>query len=161
MIAKRLGYLSLIIVLNLLTSCQQELYKYNIPEKSTEEPLFQFLIEPTNYRTILETENLAKAYDYSKIAHQTLLINRFNEKLNIAPAPRVVTIHETAGQNDIAIDSLLKFVSKGGTLFITKAIKDERMSFFLGMTPDAGWSTNLEASGFYFKKPLFSRNARS
>ena len=40
MIAKRLCYLSLIIVLNWLTSCQQELYKYNIPEKSTEEPLF-------------------------------------------------------------------------------------------------------------------------
>ena len=159
MIVKRLGYLSLIIAISLLTGCQQELYKsnnkYNIPEKSTEEPLVQFLIEPTNYSAILETENLAKAYDYSKIAHQTLWINQFNEKLNIAPTTRVVTIHETAGLNDIAIDSLLKFVSKGGTLFITKAIKDERLSFFLGMTPDADWSINLKASGLYFKKPLF------
>jgi tetratricopeptide (TPR) repeat protein len=159
MIAKRLGYLSLIMAISLLTSCQQELYKsnnkYNIPEKSTEEPLVQFLIQPTNYSAILETENLAKAYDYAKIAHQTLWINQFNEKLNIAPSTRVVTIHETTGLNDIGIDSLLKFVSKGGTLFVTKAIKDERMSFFFGMTPDADWSTNLEASGLYFKKPLF------
>ena len=159
MILKRLTFLPVIIAIILLTSCQQELYKsnnkYNIPEKSNEEPLVQFLIEPTNYSAILETENLAKAYDYSKIAHKTLWINQFNEKLNIAPTTRVVTVHETAGLSNTAIDSLLKFVSKGGTLFITKATKDERMSFFYGMTPDADWSTDIEASGLFFKKPLF------
>lgn len=159
MIVKKVRYISLIVAISLLTSCQQELYKsnnkYNIPEKSTEEPLVQFLIEPTNYSAIYETENLAKAYDYSKIAHKTLWINQFNEKLNIAPTTRVVTVHETAGLSNIAVDSLLKFVSKGGTLFITKATKDDRMSFFYGMTPDADWSTNIEASGLFFKKPLF------
>ena len=159
MIAKKLGYLSLLIAFSLLTSCQQELYKsnnkFNIPEKSTEEPLVQFLIEPTNYSAILETENLAKAFDYSKIAHKTLWVNQFNEKLNIAPTTRVVTVHETAGLSTIAIDSLLKFVSKGGTLFVTKAAKDERMSYFFGMTPDADWSTNREASGLFFNKALF------
>jgi len=159
MIVKRIGYLSLLIVFSLLTSCQQELYKsnnkYNIPEKSTEEPLVQFLIEPTNYSAILETENLAKAFDYTKIAHKTLWINQFNEKLHISPSTRVVTVHETAGLSNVAIDTLLKFVSKGGTLFITKAAIDERMSFFFGMTPDADWSTNKEASGLYFKKALF------
>jgi len=152
-------YSCLILSAILLTSCQQELYKsnnkYNIPEISTEAPLVQFLIEPTNYTAILETENLAKAYDYSKIAHKTLWINQFNEKLNIAPTARVVTLHETAGLNDMAIDSLLKFVSKGGTLFVTKAAKDDRMSFFYGMTPDADWSTNTKANGFNFIKPLF------
>ncbi|APQ16699.1 DUF2194 domain-containing protein [Maribacter hydrothermalis] len=159
MVPKKLGYLLLALVISMLTSCQQELYKsnnkYNIPEKSTDEPLVQFLIEPTNYSAILETENLAKAFDYSKIAHKTLWINQFNEKLNIAPTTRVVTIHETAGLSNTAVDSLLKFVSKGGTLFITKAAEDERMSFFFGMTPNADWSTNLEASGLYFKKPIF------
>ena len=159
MIIKRIGYLSFLIVFSLLTSCQQELYKsnnkFNIPEKSTEEPLVQFLIEPTNYSAILETENLAKAFDYSKIAHKTLWINQFNEKLNISPSTRVVTVHETAGLSNVAIDSLLKFVSKGGTLFVTKATIDERMSFFYGMTPDADWSTNIEASGLFFKKALF------
>lgn len=159
MIVNRVRYILLIIVVGFLTSCQQELYKsnnkYNIPEKSTEEPLVQFLIEPTNYSAIYETENLAKAYDYSKIAHKTLWINQFNEKLHIAPTTRVVTLHETAGLSNIAVDSLLKFVSKGGTLFITKATKDERMSFFYGMTPDADWSKNIEASGLFFKKPLF------
>lgn len=159
MISKKLGYLFLLITFSLATSCQQELYKSNnkfhIPEKSTEEPLVQFLIEPTNYSAILETENLAKAFDYSKIAHKTLWVNQFNEKLNIAPTTRVVTVHETAGLSTIAIDSLLKFVSKGGTLFVTKATKDERLSYFFGMTPDADWSTNREASGLYFNKALF------
>ncbi|MDP5061889.1 MAG: DUF2194 domain-containing protein, partial [Maribacter sp.] len=46
-------------------------------------------------------------------------------------------------------------VSKGGTLLVTKAIKDERLSYFFGMTPDADWSTNIEASGLFFKKALF------
>ena len=159
MIAKKIGYLSLLIAFTLLTGCQQELYKsnnkFNIPEKSTEEPLVQFLIEPTNYSAILETENLAKAFDYSKIAHKTLWVNQFNEKLNIAPTTRVVTVHETAGLSTVAIDSLLKFVSKGGTLLITKAAKDERMSYFFGMTPGADWSTNKVASGLFFNKPLF------
>ncbi|WP_282075788.1 DUF2194 domain-containing protein [Maribacter aquivivus] len=159
MISKKIGYLLLLIAFSLLTSCQQELYKsnnkFNIPEKSTEEPLVQFLIEPTNYSAILETENLAKAFDYSKIAHKTLWVNQFNEKLTIAPTTRVITVHETAGLSTIAIDSLLKFVSKGGTLLVTKAAKDERMSYFFGMTPDAGWSTNKEASGLFFNKALF------
>lgn len=159
MIAKKIGYLSLLIAFSLLTSCQQELYKsnnkFNIPEKSTEEPLVQFLIEPTNYSAILETENLAKAFDYSKIAHKTLWVNQFNEKLNISPTTRVITVHETAGLSTTAIDSLLKFVSKGGTLFVTKAAKDERLSYFFGMTPDADWSTNREASGLFFNKALF------
>ena len=159
MIAKKIGYLSLLIAFSLLTSCQQELYKsnnkFNIPEKSTEEPLVQFLIEPTNYSAILETENLAKAFDYSKIAHKTLWVNQFNEKLNISPTTRVITVHETAGLSTTAIDSLLKFVSKGGTLFVTKAAKDERLAYFFGMTPDADWSTNREASGLFFNKALF------
>ncbi|TVZ15408.1 DUF2194 domain-containing protein [Maribacter sp. MAR_2009_72] len=159
MIVSKIRYCILFIIICLLASCQQELYKsnnkYNIPEKSTEEPLVQFLIEPTNYSAIYETENLAKAYDYSKISHKTLWINQFNEKLKIEPTTRVVTLHETAGLSNTAVDSLLKFVSKGGTLFITKATKDERMSFFYGMTPDADWSTNIEASGLFFKKPLF------
>ncbi|MEP2236805.1 MAG: DUF2194 domain-containing protein [Maribacter sp.] len=159
MTVKKLGYLSLLIALSLMTSCQQELYKsnnkFNIPEKSTEEPLVQFLIEPTNYSAIIETENLAKAFDYSKIAHKTLWVNQFNEKLNISPTTRVVTVHETAGLSTIAVDSLLKFVSKGGTLLVTKATKDERMSYFFGMTPDADWSTNKEASGLFFNKALF------
>lgn len=159
MIVNRVHYILLVLIIGLFSSCQQELYKsnnkYNIPEKSTEEPLVQFLIEPTNYSAIYETENLAKAYDYSKIAHNTLWINQFNEKLSIAPTTRVVTLHETAGLSNVAVDSLLKFVSKGGTLFITKATEDERMSFFYGMTPDADWSKNIEASGLFFKKPLF------
>ncbi|MEP2279000.1 DUF2194 domain-containing protein, partial [Maribacter sp.] len=159
MTVKKLGYLSLLIALSLMTGCQQELYKsnnkFNIPEKSTEEPLVQFLIEPTNYSAIIETENLAKAFDYSKIAHKTLWVNQFNEKLNISPTTRVVTVHETAGLSTIAVDSLLKFVSKGGTLLVTKATKDERMSYFFGMTPDADWSTNKEASGLFFNKALF------
>ncbi|MDF4203964.1 DUF2194 domain-containing protein [Maribacter sp. SA7] len=159
MTVKKLGYLSLLIALSLMTGCQQELYKsnnkFNIPEKSTEEPLVQFLIEPTNYSAIIETENLAKAFDYSKIAHKTLWVNQFNEKLNISSTTRVVTVHETAGLSTIAVDSLLKFVSKGGTLLVTKANKDERMSYFFGMTPDADWSTNKEASGLFFNKALF------
>ncbi|WP_419212545.1 DUF2194 domain-containing protein [Maribacter sp. X9] len=156
---KIIGYICLFTTIALFTSCQQELYKwnnkYNIPEKSTEAPLVQFLIEPTNYSAILETENLAKAYDYSKIAHKTLWINQFNEKLIIAPTTRVITLPETVGLTDVALDSILKFVSKGGTLFVTKATKDERMSFLYGMTPEADWHTNIKASGIHFKKPLF------
>ncbi len=149
----------ILLLLGLTLSCQRDIYRFShefsIPEKSKELPLVQFLISKNEYTNALESKNLHQALDYTKIPYQNIYITNFNENQNIAPTTRVLCVYETTYLNDDALKAILNFVAKGGTLYLTKAIRDERIAFLIGLNPDANWETNLTAQGYHLKAPIF------
>ncbi|WP_298485001.1 DUF2194 domain-containing protein [uncultured Maribacter sp.] len=156
---KNIKYGLFIFLLGLTIGCQRDIYRFthefSIPEKSKELPLVQFLVSKNEYSNAIESKNLYKALDYTKIPYKNLYVKDFNEVPKIAPTTRVLCIYETTPLNDNAIKAILNFVAKGGTLYVTKAIKDERISFLLGLNPDANWETNLTAQGYHLISPIF------
>ncbi|WP_291864627.1 DUF2194 domain-containing protein [Maribacter sp.] len=153
----KLGFLTILV--GFLLGCQRDIYRFthefSMPEKSRELPLVQFLVSKNEYSNILESKNLNKALEYTKIPYKNIFINDFNENQEIAPTTRVLCIYETAPLNKLALKAILNFVAKGGTLYVTKAIKDERIAFLIGLNPDANWETNKTAQGYSFKSPVF------
>ncbi|WP_298502968.1 DUF2194 domain-containing protein [uncultured Maribacter sp.] len=153
----KLGFLFLI--LGFTIGCQRDIYRFthefSIPEKSKELPLVQFLGSRNEYSSSLESKNLNKVLDYTKIPYKNIFIKDFNENQKIAPTTRVLCVYETTALKDNAIKAILNFVAKGGTLYLTKAIKDERLGFLIGLNPDANWETNKTAQGFSFNSPIF------
>lgn len=148
-----------ILILSLNIGCQSDLYRFNsrfnIPAKSSESPLVQFIQESGDYEAMMERENLGKAFEYTKIPYNYIPVKQFNEDVTLAPTARLLVINQTFGLKDAAIDSLLAFVAKGGSIFFTKPINDERLAFFYGFGTNSNWKTNKTAEGFYFKKPIF------
>ena len=149
----------IILVLFYMVGCQRDIYRFthefSIPEKSKELPLVQFLVSENEYSNAVESKNLYQALDYTKIPYKDIFIKDFNENQKIAPTTRVLCIYETTPLNEVAIKAILNFVAKGGTLYLTKAIKDERIAFLIGLNPDANWETNLTAQGYSFNSPIF------
>ncbi len=148
-----------LITLLVFSGCQREIYRINhefsIPGKSKEPALLQFIVDKKEYSNVLESKNLNKVLDYTKIPYQNIDLKTFNENQEIAPTARVICLHNPNMLNDVAIDSLMNFVAKGGTLYVTKAFRDPRMAFLLGLKPDANWEQNKKASGFHFNTPMF------
>ena len=152
-------FLGVISVLMLSIGCKSDLYqfngRFNIPAKSSESPIVQFIQELDNYTAELERENLGKAFEYTKIPYSYIPVKEFNENIKLAPTARLLVLDQTLGLKDNVIDSLLTFVAKGGSILFTKPIQDERLGFFYGFEANANWKTNIGAEGYYMKKPIF------
>ena len=121
-IYKKIIY-TLLVFISLL-GCQRDIYKFSnqfsIPQISQEPPVIEFIVDMNIRDNILDNKNLKKVADYTKIPFKNIPLIEFNSRLKIAPTTRVMCLTETSGLNNRAIDSLLAFVAKGGTLFITK-----------------------------------------
>ena len=149
----------LVVIFLLLIGCQRDLYRlsyeFSIPEVSKEPPLIEFISDPQNYDIIEEHKNLQKVAEYTKIPYQSITVGTFNTNFKIAPTTRVMCVTETFDLNNKAIDSLLGFVAKGGTLFLSKKNYDQRLGFLMGFRAEANYKLDSTAYGIHFKKPLF------
>lgn len=158
---KKSIYATLLVIL--IVGCQRDLYKFSsefsIPEVSKEPPLIEFVVDNSNNENILEHRNLEKVADYTKIPYQSIPIAIFNTSFKVEPTTRVLCVTETYELNDTAIDSLLGFVAKGGTLFLTKKNYDQRLGFFMGFKSEAGYELDSTSYGICFKKPIFPNMA--
>ncbi|EAR02550.1 DUF2194 domain-containing protein [Maribacter sp. HTCC2170] len=143
----------------LVLGCQRDIYKFSgefsMPEVSKEPPLIEFVMDNSSYENVLEHRNLKKVADYTKIPYQSIPILNFNASFKIEPTTRVLCVTETYELNNTAIDSLLGFVAKGGTLFITKKNYDQRLGFLMGFKSEASYELDSTAMGIRFKKPIF------
>ena len=151
----------LVVIFLVLIGCQRDLYRlsyeFSIPEVSKEPPLIEFIFDAQNHDIIEEHKNLQKVAEYTKIPYQSITVGIFNANFNIAPTTRVMCVTETFDLNNRAIDSLLGFVAKGGTLFLTKKNYDQRLGFLMGFRAEAKYKLDSTAYGIHFKKPLFPK----
>ncbi|MGB3143383.1 MAG: DUF2194 domain-containing protein [Maribacter sp.] len=156
-------YFALLLLAIMFLGCQNDLYKFSskfsLPKKSDEAPLVQFIVDGNLYDNTVETKNLGKALEYSKIPYTSVSVDNFNETPIISATSRVLSVHETIGLQDQAIDSIVAFVARGGTLHVSKTIIDARLHYLMGIRPEADISIDKEAVGFYFNKPLFPDKA--
>ena len=149
----------LVVIFLVIVGCQRDLYRlsyeFSIPEVSKEPPLIEFIFDPQNHDILEEHKNLRKVAEYTKIPYQSIPMGTFNTNFKIAPTTRVICVAETFDLNDKAIDSLLGFVAKGGTLFLTKKNYDQRIGFLMGFRAEANYKLDSSAYGIHFKKPIF------
>lgn len=95
------------------------------------------------------------AANYSKFVVSKIKLSDFNTYGKLRPSSRILCIEETYPISDKGIDSLHTFVAGGGTIFLTKANFDERISFLIGLSPTYKMTQNTEASGIRFKENVF------
>lgn len=153
-----LKYIVGLLILGFLAGCQQDLYKFtqefSIPQANQEPPIIQY-IHNDDEDGFAEEAHLRKVADYTKLPYQSISVKDFNSNKRIAISTRVLCVYDAQSIDDMAIDSLISFVARGGTLFFTKTTKDKRFGFLLGLNPDASMETNTTASGYYFNEALF------
>lgn len=154
-------YIIFLVIGSIITSCQKDLYnftkEFSVPEVSKEPPVITYLVDKGN-RTV-EIANLKKVADYTKIPFEEMSLSLFNEKKTLKTSTRVVCITKSDPLSNAAIDSLLSFVAKGGTVFFSKASTDKRINYLLGLTPETLLSRDEGAMGYFFNKPVFPGNA--
>lgn len=140
-------------------ACQSDLYRFNskfsLPEKSSDAPLVQFIVEENLYENQVLADNLGKVLDYAKIPAEATTTSLFNLRPVFKPSTRVLSLHETIGLTDAAIDSISKFVALGGSLHLTSPVSDPRMFFLMGIRPEAKLAIHKKAIGFYLDRPIF------
>ncbi len=151
-------YIVLFYLIFFTIGCQRDIYNFtngfDLPEVSKEPPLIQFVVDEQILENRDEAANLQKLADYTKIPYQSIPFYNFKDDFKVEPSTRVLCIYQTYGMQDAVIDSLQHFVAKGGTLFFTKTIRDERLAFLLGLDPSSNLETDSLAHGFYLKQPM-------
>lgn len=149
----------LISLFFIIVGCQKDLYRFTTqfkdPKISKGSPVVLLITDANLHGNVLESENLKKTLDYTKIPHSTARVSQFNLNPIIDESVRVVSVYETMNINDRGIDSLYAYVAKGGTLQITKALSDPRMFFLMGIRPETDPKKNINAKGFYLNRSIF------
>ncbi|WP_430907198.1 DUF2194 domain-containing protein [Maribacter sp. 2-571] len=150
--------ISLLLLVLGLVGCQRDIYnftqQFNTPEVSREPAIIQFIVDETSPENRDEMANVRKLADYTKLPFGTVPLKTFAKEFQVGGTTRVLCVSQTLGMEDKVIDSLQNFVAKGGTLFFTKTIKDERLAFLLGLDPASNFETDSTAFGFRFNRPM-------
>jgi len=132
---------------------QKAFKRYSLPGLSSQ-PVVEFIYDPSAKFSALYHNEIKKACDYTKIPFHSMSINTWNGVLKIAPTTRVFVVYDTKKLNNASIPVLLDFVANGGTLFIPFASEDKRMAYLLGFKPEAEYTINTNAAGYYFNTPV-------
>lgn len=152
----KVKYIFVLLVFFVGIGCQRDIYnfsqEFSIPEVSKEPSLVQFVVDKETDENMQQSKELAKVADYTKIPYSTIDINDFNTYQKIEPTTRVLCVYETEGLEDIAIEAILNFVAKGGTILFTRQNRDERLGYMLGLKPGSIMEMDSTAYGFHFKK---------
>jgi Uncharacterised protein conserved in bacteria (DUF2194) len=120
----------------------------------SEVPLVEFIQDNKTRSSKSCSKNIQKICDYTKIPFSIIDLETWNASHNIAKTTRVISLYDSKKLNDASILKILDFVSKGGTLFISYANQDARMSFLYGLSPLAEFAVNNKAKGWFFTSPM-------
>ncbi len=115
------------------------------------QPLVEFLVDPTVSQSKFYSAQIQKSCDYTKIPFRSVNIKGFSTP---APTTRVVALLDTRKLSDAAIAKLMDFVTAGGTLFIPFATEDKRMAYLYGFKPDAEFGIDTKSKGYNYTTPV-------
>jgi hypothetical protein len=117
-------------------------------------PLVEYIIDFENPMSVKYSNHLKKLSNYTKIPYNTVNIKAWNANQKIEETTRVLCVYETKKLNDESVNTILKFVSDGGTLFLPFACEDKRFGYMLGMKSSAEYATDVTSFGLYFAEPF-------
>ncbi|HIB38261.1 DUF2194 domain-containing protein [Mesonia sp.] len=144
-----------------LVSCKKEniypKFKSKEPTKQvvypeySKNPLVEYILYTPNEESENCHDHIRKTLDYAKIPFNAINLKDFNKKEKISKSTRVVVIFDIGVLNNSAYQKLLKFIAKGGTVFLPNYSSDEKFGFLAGVKSDAGYNIDKEATGYNFK----------
>lgn len=145
--------------LSAINSPSQKIQNESIKMASThylkESQLIEYVIDYSSQSSKSYSNHIQKICDYSKIPFAISNIKHWNSKnFQIAPSVKIINIHNPSKLNDLAVQKLLDFTARGGTVFFSSIVTDERFNFFYGLKLNANFDYDLTAAGFKFMTPL-------
>jgi len=118
-------------------------------------PLVEYIIDDTDKNGKNYSKHIKKVCDYAKIPFRKSNSKRWNSpNFKIAKSTRVVCMNNAKVLNDNAIKELLNFISRGGTLFLSSIVADERLNYLYGLKLNSAYEIDYNASGFKFTLPI-------
>ncbi len=129
------------------------LTQYTKAELSSQ-PLVTYLLDPRDSVSIIYFNNIRKVCDYTKIPFNFKYTSEWNRDPRVINTTKVLIIQNSNSIQIKAIDSLVKFVAKGGTIFLPQTTEDKRFGYLLGIKPRANFNVDVNAEGIFFDKDI-------
>lgn len=139
-----------ILFLVLMASCSKEHNEDVNDEETIEIPIVVYLVDGEMALSQSYSTHLEKVFDYTKIPYANISISDFNNDDYISDETRVIYINNTEPLSQDAKQSLLEFVSLGGTLVFPSLNEDQKAGFLSGIKPGADYNYDLESKGIHF-----------
>lgn len=140
-----------ILFIALIASCSKEQDEEEVNEEETiETPIVVYLVDDKMALSQSYSTHLEKVFDYTKIPYANISISDFNSDDYISDETKVIYINNTEPLNQSAKQSLLEFVSIGGTLVFPSLNEDQKAGFLSGIKPGAEYNYDLESKGIHF-----------
>ena len=113
--------------------------------------LVEFIIGDNDQHGKNYSNHIKKVCDYAKIPFRKSNSKQWNNSgFKIATSTRVICINNTKSLNDNVIKELLNFISRGGTLFLSSIVEDDRLNYLYGLQLNKVHEVDYNASGFKF-----------
>jgi hypothetical protein len=114
-------------------------------------PLVTYILDPQNSSSANNSRHVRKTLNYAKIPFGKISINTFNQKPSVENSVRVIVLYDLSLLNKSAMNYLIKFVVKGGHIFIPKVGDDKNFGYLAGVKKDANLQIDTTARGFLFQ----------
>lgn len=123
-------------------------------KKLTQPPLIQFIVDEKDSLNVAYSKHVEKIADYTKLPFQKIELTDWNVNPTINKSTRVLCFLKTQNIKTSTIDTILKFVAKGGTLFFAEAITDIRFGYLAGIKTTGDLDTDITSKGIHFTTPF-------
>jgi hypothetical protein len=127
--------------------------KYPTAEYSST-PLVSYILDPKDSVSIRYFNHIRKICDYTKIPFNFKSTLDWNTSAQVINTTRVLVIANSNAIQTKSIDSLVKFVANGGTIFLPQTTEDKRFGYLLGIKPRANYYVDVNSKGIYFEKDV-------
>jgi hypothetical protein len=129
------------------------LKKYPAAEFSSK-PIVNYILDPKDSMSMRYFNHIRKICDYTKIPFNFKSTSDWNSNAQIISSTKVLVIANSNAIQTKSIDSLVKFVANGGTIFLPQTTEDKRFGFLLGIKPRANYYVDVNSKGIYFDKEV-------
>ena len=116
----------------------------------SKEPMVEYIVNFSNEESENCHDHIRKTLDYAKIPFSAIKLKDFNKEKDISKTTQVVVIYDVAVLNSTSYRKLLKFIARGGTVFLPNYANDEKFGFLAGIKTNASYKTNQTATGYSF-----------
>ncbi|WP_010178459.1 DUF2194 domain-containing protein [Aquimarina agarilytica] len=142
----------------MINSCQKIIEETYIDEKEVslveKIPQIQFINDHEIAESISYVKHFQKICDYTKFSFLETSIQDWNKKHFIPSSVKVLIVRDTRNIKTRTINTIVEFVSNGGSLVLLSNIEDKRFAYFMGLKPDASLVIDNTATGIHFQKAV-------
>lgn len=121
--------------------------------------LVQFILDNNNIECAKSYNNIKKVCDYTKISLKSIPLKQWNLAPKIEESTRVLCLFDTKTISASTLETITKFVARGGTLFIPVNSEDKRFNFLIGIKPESFLDIDLTSAGYNFIVPILPNYA--